>query len=292
MSNFFLCPLLCLTFVFFVFPSSYSLAKNKRIIRVLTYNVWYGFTKEKARKTDWLSYVKSLNTDIVALQELNTYTKERLAEDARAFGHPYSVLLKESGFSTGITSRFPINDIKKVFSGYHHGMLSCKTGGMYVYVVHLHPGHWEIRHREIDILLKEVRRHKPKDSVLLVGDFNTFSHRDQNYYDKETDLIPFFKSLDERWKSNRNLRDEKLDFSHIERIEEANFVDLVAMKRKVFLGTFPTKLRLAEDNGPSRRLDYFFANETLSERCIKAEYLVNSLTDILSDHYPAIAEFN
>lgn len=268
------------------------MAKNKRIIRVLTYNVWYGFTKEKARKTDWLSYVKSLNTDIVALQELNTYTKERLAEDARALGHPYSVLLKESGFSTGITSRFPINDIKKVFSGYHHGMLSCKTGGMYVYVVHLHPGHWEIRHREIDILLKEVRRHKPKDSVLLVGDFNTFSHRDQNYYDKETDLIPFFKSLDERWKSNRNLRDEKLDFSHIERIEEANFVDLVAMKRKVFLGTFPTKLRLAEDNGPSRRLDYFFANETLSERCIKAEYLVNSLTDILSDHYPAIAEFN
>jgi len=58
------------------------------------------------------------------------------------------------------------------------------------------------------------------------------------------------------------------------------------------MGTFPTKLRLDEDNGPDRRLDYFFANKELSIRCKLAKYLVNPKTDLLSDHYPAIAEFS
>jgi len=29
----------------------------------------------------------------------------------------------------------------------------------------------------------------------------------------------------------------------------------------------------------------------LADKCIKARYLINSKTDILSDHYPAIADF-
>ena len=270
---------------------SFCFADKENTTRVLTYNVWYGFTKKSERKSDWLAYVKSLKPDIVALQELNGYTPEKLADDAKFWGHKYHALLKENGFPTGITSKFPIRDLKRVTDGYHHGMLSCMTGGIQIYNIHLHPGHWEIRHREVDLLLKTLELHRSDQPVLLVGDFNTFSSRDQDHYDQTPDMIPFFRRLDIRWKSNRNLRDDRLDYTHLTKFEKAGYHDLIAERRKVFLGTFPTKLRLDEDNGPPRRLDYFFANSVLTEKCVEARYLVNEKTDILSDHYPAIAEF-
>ena len=40
-------------------------------------------------------------------------TPEKLSEDARFWGHEYSALLKENGFPTGITSKFPISKLKK-----------------------------------------------------------------------------------------------------------------------------------------------------------------------------------
>jgi exodeoxyribonuclease-3 len=268
-----------------------SSADDHSGVRILTYNVWYGFTKKSERKSEWLDYVKSLKPDVVALQELNGYTPEKLAEDAKFWGHKYSSLLKEDGFPTGITSRYPISNLKKEIDGYHHGMLSCKTRGIQIYNIHFHPGHWEIRHREVDLLLKTLSSFGSDEPILLVGDFNTFSGKDKDYYNKTSDIIPFFRRLDIRWKSNRNLRDDRLDYSHLTKFENAGYLDLIADRRKGFLGTFPTKLRLDEDNGPSRRLDYFFANEFLAEKCTSAKYLVNDQTDILSDHYPAIAEF-
>ena len=90
-----------------------SHAENINKIRVLSYNVWYGFTKKSERKADWHHYVKSLKPDIVALQELNGYTPNKLAQDGKSWGHMHSVLLKEDGFPTGIASKFPIRNLKK-----------------------------------------------------------------------------------------------------------------------------------------------------------------------------------
>ena len=103
--------------------SCFSNAQDNKNIRVLTYNVWYGFTKKPDRKKEWIKYIKSLKSDIIALQELNNYTEEGLAKDAKSWGHPHTALLKEDGFPTGITSKYPIEDLKKTTNGYHHGML-------------------------------------------------------------------------------------------------------------------------------------------------------------------------
>jgi len=261
-------------------------------LRVLSYNVWYGFTKQPERKKKVIEYVKSLKPDIVSLQELNSYTEEKLAQDARSWGHSHSALLKTGGFPTGITSRFPIMEISRTLEGYHHGLLSCRTGGVRVYVVHLHPGHWQIRHREVDLLTRELAKRDPSEKILLAGDFNTFSSRDRKQYEKSPDIIPFFRRIDQRWKSNRNLREDQLDYTHLEKIEKGGFVDLVAGKRARFLGTFPTKNRPGEDNGPSRRLDYFFANRSLASLCKSAVCLVSDETSYLSDHYPVLAVFS
>ena len=283
--------LLLLLYLSFCLSCFSNLQDNKNI-RILTYNIWYGFKKKPDRKKEWIDYIKSLNSDIIALQELNGFTEEVLAKNAKSWGHPHTALLKEDGFPTGITSKYPIKNLEKITEGYHHGMLSCKTGGLQIYVIHLHPGHWEIRHREVDLLLETLMNHKPGEPILLVGDFNTFSIHYKKYYDQTPDIIPFFRRLDQRWKSNRNLRDDQLDYTHLNKFENAGYIDLIAERRAKFMGTFPTKLRLDEDNGPDRRLDYFFANKELSIRCKLAKYLVNPKTDLLSDHYPAIAEFS
>ena len=84
-------------------------------LRIITHNVWYGFTKKtEPRYADWKRWMKAQAPDVVSLQELNTYTEERLRADAESWGHPHSVLLKEDGFPTGITSRYPINDVKRI----------------------------------------------------------------------------------------------------------------------------------------------------------------------------------
>jgi exodeoxyribonuclease-3 len=93
-------------------------------LTVVTHNVWYGFTKKgEPRHAEWLRWMAAQAPDVVSLQELNGYTAERLASDAKAWGHSHSVLLKQDGFPTGITSRYPISDVRILRDGFHHGLL-------------------------------------------------------------------------------------------------------------------------------------------------------------------------
>jgi hypothetical protein len=39
-----------------------------------------------------------------------------------------SALLKEDGFPTGITSRYPLEDIQRIKQGFHHGLMLPPTG--------------------------------------------------------------------------------------------------------------------------------------------------------------------
>ena len=271
-------------------PHGLYAAKRNHNLKLLSYNVWYGFTKKPERKANYLKFMKAQAPDVVSLQELNHYTPAKLADDAKAWGHPHSVLLKEKGFPTGITSSQPITGVKRTLEGFHHGLMRCQTHGIHVYAIHLHPGNWEIRLREIDLLLKDIAT-LPRDAkVALAGDFNTFSLHDKPVYDRSEDMIPFFKRLDVRTKG-KNLRDGQLDYRHLKRLENAGFVDLIHTKREAFLGTFPTPLRKDEDMGPDRRLDYVFATPSLAASCRAAACIVNETTGLLSDHQPVSATF-
>ena len=129
---------------------------DRESLRILSYNVWYGFSKKPGRKERWLKWMAGQEADIVALQELNGYTADKLKADAAKWGHEHSALLKENGFPTGLTSRFPITDIARLREGFHHGLLRCKTNGLVVYVIHFHPSNWEVRIREAKLLLADV----------------------------------------------------------------------------------------------------------------------------------------
>lgn len=262
-------------------------------LRILAYNVWYGFTKVPDRKPLWLEWMKTQDADVVLLQELNHYTPQTLQQDAEVWGHPHTVLLKEGGFPTGITSRFPIEDIRRTLDGFHHGLIRAKIKGIYFYCIHLHPGNWEVRNREIRLILEDIKGLPEGADIILAGDFNTFSPHDKAFYSHGL-LEPFFEKLDER-PNARNLRDGKLDYSVLQTLMDAGFTDLEAMMRKddyTFTGSFPTLIEKPGEHGDLRRLDYVFSNAKLTNQVSRATIIADETTQILSDHLPVIVDFD
>lgn len=261
--------------------------------KIITYNVWYGFTEVPERKAPWLAWMKEQDPDVVSLQELNQYTPQMLAEDAKSYGHAYSALLKQDGFPTGITSRYPIEDIKRITNGFHHGLMRVRIQQVYYYVIHLHPSNWETRKSEINLILQDVEELPSGSKVVLAGDFNTFSLLDSVYYSHGR-LEPFFNQLDEQFDA-KNLNQGKLDYSVIEKVMNFGFIDLEAAFRKPsynFQGSFPTLVEKEGSHGDQRRLDYIFASKNLCDEVFSADIVVNDTTLYLSDHLPVIVELN
>lgn len=263
-------------------------------LKLITHNVWYGFTKKpEPRHAQWLAWMKEQAPDVVSLQELNGYTEASLAADAATWGHSYWVLLKEDGFPTGITSRFPIEQVARIREGFHHGLLRCQIKGIWIFVIHFHPSNYEHRIREAALLAAEIAK-LPETSpkILLAGDFNGFSPADKANYDGDPNLEPFFTRLDAKNPQARNLNNGRLDYGGLEAILTQGFIDLVASRRKPtdpFVGTFPTPLVADEDHGTLRRLDYIFASPNLVDQVDSAAIVSDATTALLSDHIPVTA---
>jgi len=232
--------------------------------------------------------MRTQTPDIVFLQELNEYTPEQLQADAASWGHSHSALLKEEGFPTGITSRYPIEDVQRYLDGFHHGLMRARIKGIYVYNIHLHPGDWAVRNREIERILADIDELPEDAPVVLAGDFNTFSPYDSVFY-AHGELEPFFQGLD----GGRNLKEGRLDYGALQRLHDARLVDLEYRMRSddyCFTGSFPTLIEKEGEHGSQRRLDYVFVNEPLLPAVWRAAVIADDTTQYLSDHLPVVVE--
>lgn len=263
-------------------------------LRLITHNVWYGFTEVPGRKDQWLDWMRKQEPDVVALQELNEYTAEKLANDAKSWGHSHSALLKTEGFPTGITSRYPITDIQRTMEGFHHGLMRVQIKGIWIYVIHLHPGDWETRYREAGLILEDIERLPADARVVLAGDFNALSPLDSTHYAR-TGLESFFRQRDNSEElDDNNLNGGRLDYSVIGRILDAGFTDLSYRYRPEeynFTGSFPTSVEKEGNHGDYRRLDYVFVTENILENVTGATLVSDDTTRILSDHLPVVVDF-
>ena len=272
-------------------PGKKETYQESSTLRIITHNVWYGFTKVPERKKDWIAWMNKQQPDIVSLQELNEYTHEKLEEDAQSYGHVYSVLLKEEGFPTGITSRYPIEDVQRVTEGFHHGLLRVRIKEIYFYAIHLHPSSWETRKSEINQILEDIKTLPADSKIILAGDFNTFSPLDSIYYSHGR-LEPFFNERDLMYDEN-NLNRGELDYTVIQEVLDYGLVDLEASLRSSFYkhsGSFPTLVEKEGEHGDQRRLDYVFASKNLADGVTRAEIITTDTALILSDHLPVIVD--
>ncbi len=261
--------------------------------RVITYNVWYGFTKAPDRKARWIQWMQDQAPDVVSLQELNEYTHEQLAEDAKLWGHQFSELLKKDGFPTGVTSKYPIEDVQRLREGFQHGLLRVKIEGMYFYIIHLHHGNAAVRDQEVDLILADIQSLPLDARVILAGDFNTFSPDDSAYY-AHGRLEQFFREREEAF-NEPNLHEGKLDYNAIQKLMDRGLIDTEEKMRPAayaFTGSYPTLIEKEGEHGDQRRLDYVFVNQVLADQVKRATIVADDTTQTLSDHLPVVVDFS
>ncbi len=273
-------------------------SKNQPIpLRVITYNVWKGFEDAPERHTAFIEWMKEQNPDIVALQELNGYTEEKLRSDAEQWGHPYSAIYQtKTGYHLGLTSVKPIEIIKTNQNKMTHGLQHCRTSGIDLFNTHLSPFTYIERQNEISFIIDEINQTENKN-IILLGDLNALSPKDSIQY-LATTVHQYFIERDSIYDSNSNLNNGKLDYSIISVLDKSKIKNLM----KNYHPTFPTQCKFESNSfsayspeaiqNISRRIDYIYASSSLAISCVKADVVTTEKTNMISDHFPIIAEFN
>jgi len=277
-----------------------TLAGNK--IKVISYNIWNGYEwgKDTLRKEKLLAWMDSRKPDVVALQELCAYTDDKLRADAEAWGHDYSVLLKTTGYSVGLTSRFPIKIKERLVDGMHHGALYCETNGIEIFVIHLSPFQWEKRNEEAIILLERIKGDLEKSkNVIVCGDFNALSPIDSDWYKNNQVLLNSMKQSDADHQHVKNLRNGTFCYSAISKFLGAGLYDVCSEYSEQGTGRISCPTLVFANNKQEEeqliqkgtRIDFILTSYNLVRKCINASVLNGVETSCLSDHYPIEATF-
>ena len=238
-------------------------------LKVVNWNVLYGFNHHKSIEAG-SAWLRHQAPDVVALQELNGHGEKDLARLARAWGHPHAVTLKEQGFPVGLTSRTPIEVLRREVKGFHHGYLLARTRGIAFAVVHF----WPDKDHEAQAVLDQLRA--IRGPAILLGDFNTHSPHDA---DRAGERVTVRTSV-------------------VARVEQAGFIDLVRRHDPASYFSCPSPLTiprwskdLAELRAKRQRIDFIFASADLARASTFATTMVSPRLDKISDHYPQVATF-
>jgi endonuclease/exonuclease/phosphatase family metal-dependent hydrolase len=294
---------LIFTFIISAGVFLYSQAQENTL-KVITYNIWNGYDwgEDEDRRNRVNAWIENQDPDIVALQELCKYTPDKLAQDARSWGHEYSVLLKTTGYSVGLTSKYPIESKEKIMEGMHHGALHCKTNNIDVFVIHFSPHSYLKRREEVAIILDKLNDvQKSNDNYIVLGDFNAQSPIDADLYDPEGSFLIKKRQSENDNPRIRNLFNGELDYSAMSSLLAFPLIDVCQRFTKGMAqrGSVPG-LVLAEANGESveslksrmNRIDYIMVSPSLALKCRNAKVCNEAENYYLSDHYPVIAEFD
>jgi len=274
-----------------IVPARKSARPRQPNLKVISYNVLYGFNHHKAVDAG-AAWIAAEEPDIVALQELNGFTQATLAELAARWGHGNAVILKEQGFPVGLTSRDPIEVVEKRLEGMHHGYLHCRTAGYEVFVVHLHPGDFRFRQREAEVLSPQIEALVDSGAqVIVLGDFNSVSASDRAWLETKTDLL-------ERRLEGSNLDEGRFDYSVMERFLGSGLVDScdeMLINNDEVRTSFPSRIldhvRTPEEQAQFReRIDFILLAEGLLPKLVKVRVAHDEVLNTISDHYPVVVE--
>ncbi len=285
---------------------SQSIIAQSDTIKIITYNIMNGFDwgKDTVRQINNANWINSQKPDVVALQELCDYTPERLQKEATQWGHNYSVLLKTSGYSVGLTSNKPIQVVEKQTNDLWHGMLHCETWGIDFFVIHLSPFDYNFRFNEANIIINKLKTNalNPEKCIVL-GDFNSHSPFDDDIYKSRKEVLSNYQKAEKQDSKNHNtknhnLRDMYFDYSVMGCFLSAPLIDVcqkyIVPERRY---SFPTPILIGKwytaesSENRKERIDYIMVTPKLAVDCVNAIIWNNFETALLSDHYPTVAKF-
>lgn len=268
--------------IFYLFDAH---SQNK--MKVLSYNVLNGFRSDSVIQDQYLQWVRNIDPDIIAYQEMNHFTQARLERFASQYGHPYAVLSKTEGYPVALSSKYPIVNAQKVVDNMWHAFIYANINNTHVFVVHLSPVSYEKRNEELRLILAHAASLPKEDRIMIMGDFNAFDKRDANYYGEG--LKKVFREREIRL-NHRNLNDDgEVDYSVMDQMTASGFKDAYWLVNDHFKPSRPTKVEKYLSY-PIRRVDYIWVNSILEDDIIKADIIYDRVTEQLSDHYPMYIE--
>ncbi|MDD3038485.1 endonuclease/exonuclease/phosphatase family protein [Bacteroides sp.] len=262
--------------------------KPAQTVSVLSYNVLNGFDGKDTKKQRFLNWMTTYDPDIMLFQELNNFTEASLLEFAKQYGHEYAYITKETGYPTGLTSRYPITNVEKVLRGSdptiytYHGFIHAKCQGIDIFVIHLSPFELKDRVTEIKNIMNEKIKKLPAEAKIMVaGDFNSYNAYDAKAYG------PKFESERLNFSSTTAYNFEVTDF-----LLENGFKDAFTLYSN---GHFKQSIPVSTTEFPENkgcRYDYIMLNGNLANDCTYSDILREKTTNVLSDHYPNYIRLN
>jgi|AGTN01.1.fsa_nt_gi Exonuclease III len=282
---------LILTIAALLLISGGSIAQET--IKILSYNVLYGL-KDSTNIDRYKQFVKRLDPDIVATQEMNGWTQKTLEELAGAYGHPYALQSKEEGFPVSLSAKTPFSNFKKVTENMWHAYIYAKVKGIHIFVIHFSPFSYKKRLEEVQNIVTQVKELPQDEPILIMGDFNSLSAADKAHYGDN--VLTVMRNSEEKHAHIRNLNNGQIDFSVLGKLEEAGFVDSYYLTHNQFTSSVPTfkdgNGNIKESNtGIPKRIDFLWCNDAAAKTVIKSEVIKDDLSHYISDHYPVYVEF-
>ncbi|RPE08808.1 exonuclease III [Chitinophaga lutea] len=261
-------------------------ASAQGTFRVLSYNILEGMVKDTTKgKTVFVEWVKARNPDVVALQECNGFTQKTLEELALSYGHPYAVIVKENGYPTGLTSRYPIADIRKVNESMTHGFIMARIEQYNIVVLHLNPHKHLKRRAEIAQVLKNVELQKDRKNWIMMGDFNSVSPLDKERIEKSGYIARQQAAAAKRPMLDNLVNGNAVDYQVQQHILDAGFTDAghtYDAREKARTG----KSIINTDT----RIDYIYLSSDLAKKLAACSFIYDDFTATHSDHRPILLD--
>lgn len=277
--------------IIFIASSAYASIDDVKQLKIISYNVYNGMKLDESEgKQKYIDWAKAQDADIIAWQEMNFFTREKLEKFAASYGHNYAVLLKESPddpafFPVAITSKYPIVNVNKVVDNLWHGALFADIGNYHFVITHMNPFWTAKRIDEINLIIDSIKYSRdPNGKWIIAGDLNSFSPADKPDYDKST-LLEDIKEKQKKRPILDNLVNGQLSYTVQQNLLDAGYIDALKIKHKEFISTAPTKVFYDQASVPLR-YDYIYVSPPLKENVIDVKVLKDDFTDKYSDHYP------
>ena len=271
--------------------SAYASLDEAKQLKIISYNVYNGMKLDESEgKQQYIDWAKAQDADIIAWQEMNFFTREKLEKFAAGYGHKYAVLLKESPddpafFPVAITSKYPIVNVNKVVDNLWHGALFADVGNYHFVITHMNPFWTAKRIDEINLIIDSIKYSRdPNGKWIIAGDLNSFSPADKADYDKST-LLEDIKEKQKKRPILENLVNGQLSYTVQQNLLDAGYIDALKLKHKEFISTAPTKVFYDQASVPLR-YDYIYVSPPLKNNVIDVKVLKDDFTDKYSDHYP------
>ncbi|MBI0031716.1 hypothetical protein H3S75_10785 [Gilliamella sp. B14384G15] len=271
--------------------TAFASLEEAKDLKIISYNVYNGMKLDESEgKQKFIDWAKMQDADIIAWQEMNFFTREKLENFAASYGHNYAVLLKESPddpafFPVAITSKYPIVNVNKVVDNLWHGALYADVGKYHFVITHMNPFWTSKRIDEINLIIDSIKYSSdPKGKWIIAGDLNSFSPADKTEYDNSK-LLEDIKDKQKKRPILDNLVNGQLSYTVQQNLLDAGYIDALKLKNKQFISTAPTKVFYDQASTPLR-YDYIYVSPKLKKDVIDVKVLKDEFTDTYSDHYP------